>query len=41
MVARQMNFENRFVALVNKDIEVGIAMYAIAHMAIGHGALAY
>ncbi len=33
-----MNFENKLVALVNKDIEVGIAMNAVAHMTIGLGA---
>lgn len=33
-----MNFENKLVALVNKDIEVGVAMNAIAHMTIGLGA---
>lgn len=33
-----MTFENKLVAIVNKDIEVGIAMNAIAHMTIGLGA---
>ena len=33
-----MNFENKLVALINKDIEVGVAMNALAHMAIGLGA---
>lgn len=33
-----MTFENKLVAMVNKDIEIGIAMNAIAHMAIGLGA---
>jgi hypothetical protein len=32
-----MSFENKLVALVNKDIDVGVAMNAIAHMTIGLG----
>jgi len=32
-----MSFENKLVALVNKEIEVGVAMNAIAHMTIGLG----
>lgn len=32
-----MTFENKLVALANKDIEVGVAMNAIGHMAIGLG----
>lgn len=33
-----MMFENKLVAIINKDIEVGVAMNAIAHMTIGLGA---
>ena len=33
-----MAFENKLVAIVNKDIEPGIAMNALAHMIIGLGA---
>ena len=33
-----MSFENKLVAIVNKKIEVGIAMNAIAHMTVGLGA---
>ena len=33
-----MTFENKLVAMVNKDTEVGVAMNAIAHMTIGLGA---
>ncbi|MBS0185705.1 MAG: DUF2000 domain-containing protein [Proteobacteria bacterium] len=33
-----MSFENKLVALVNKDIEIGVAMNAIAHMTLGFGA---
>lgn len=31
------SFENKLVALVNKEIETGVAMNAIAHMTIGLG----
>jgi hypothetical protein len=33
-----MPFENKLVAIVNKEIESGVAMNAIAHMTIGLGA---
>lgn len=33
-----MPFENKLVAILNKDIEAGVAMNAIAHMTIGLGA---
>ena len=33
-----MSFENKLVAIVNKDIEIGVAMNAIAHMTLGLGA---
>ena len=32
-----MSFENKLVAIINKDIETGAAMNAIAHMTIGLG----
>ncbi|MBS0359490.1 MAG: DUF2000 domain-containing protein [Proteobacteria bacterium] len=33
-----MNFENKLVAVLNKDIEHGVVMNALAHMTIGLGA---
>jgi hypothetical protein len=32
-----MSFKNKLVALINKDIEPGVAMNALAHMSIGIG----
>lgn len=33
-----MTFENKLVAVLNKDIEPGVALNALAHMSIGLGA---
>jgi hypothetical protein len=33
-----MNFENKLVAILNKDVEPGVVLNALAHMTIGLGA---
>jgi hypothetical protein len=32
-----MTFENKLVAVLNKDVEAGVALNAVAHMSIGLG----
>ncbi|MBM3468150.1 MAG: DUF2000 domain-containing protein [Alphaproteobacteria bacterium] len=32
-----MSFENKLVAILNKDIETGVALNALAHMSLGLG----